>query len=500
MYRYLANSTNLTAPFCSTNQTIPFFSSFLIPALFLVILLACLPCLTNRKSRLQILRSLLGNDSAEKAFLEKLDHFKQNPELLEKYLIGGEVNLEVLDLFLTRLFGSEGLWDVADAKESVKSVLDSLRVKEKSDSVCEKSTERPDDHWAVVKELQNQVLNLTRQVCAIQRQLQMQGEVLKLAASIEGRLDEVASACERRVAETDETLRAEIRKVDVTSQVSDVASRLEELQGELGLTARAEDLQKLEEKVSRLDELASACERRALETDEIVKVDVSSQVSDVATGLGELVKEGARLQEAEQGLSVVETRATETELVLQEEIRGKIERIEMVMAPLTDPLDGIIAWLTRECGGNVHREGVVKVTASRRGGGQPENVVDFGSNSHICTTNSPNSWIRYDFVGWRVTPTSYSITSYGDGPGYDHPRSWVFEVSNDGSEGSWDVVDSRENNKELNAKLVTRTFAISAPPSGSFRFVRLRQTGKNHAGNDFLEISALELFGTLSSE
>ena len=47
------------------------------------------------------------------------------------------------------------------------------------------------------------------------------------------------------------------------------------------------------------------------------------------------------------------------------------------------PLDGIIAHLTRECGGNVHKEGVVNVTASGcfRDGFKPENAVDLKSDS-----------------------------------------------------------------------------------------------------------------------
>ena len=73
-----------------------------------------------------MLRRLLREDGAERAFLEKLDLFQQNPGLLEKYLIGSEVSLEVLDLFLSRLFGSEGLSGVADAKESVESVTGDL--------------------------------------------------------------------------------------------------------------------------------------------------------------------------------------------------------------------------------------------------------------------------------------------------------------------------------------------------------------------------------------
>ena len=119
--------------------------------------------------------------------------------------------------FLSRLCRSEGLSAVADAKEAAK---DSPRVDEKSGRACEKSPGRGDERWAAVEELKQQVLDLTRQFSALQRQLQMQGEVSQVAASIEGRLDEVARDL-----------------------------------GELGLRARAEDLKKSDEEASRLKEV-----------------------------------------------------------------------------------------------------------------------------------------------------------------------------------------------------------------------------------------------------
>ena len=164
------------------------------------------------------------------------------------------------------------------------------------------------------------------------------------------------------------------------------------------------------------------------------------------------------------------------------------------------PLDGIIAHLTRECGGNVHKEGVVNVTASSCYGYKPEYAVDLKADSRFDSDDSPNSWICYDFKGRRVTPTSYSIKSCWGGPGGYHPKSWVLEVSNDGSKGSWETVDSRKDNNDLNDRRVTRNFSLGTPQSGAFRFVRLRLTGKNHGGYDDLCICALELFGTLSLE
>ena len=221
-----------------------------------------------------MLRRLLREDGAERVSLEKLDLFQQNPGLLEKYLIGSEVSLEVLDLFLTRLFGSEGLSGVADANEAVEAAkddLDSLRAKGRSASVCEKSAGRGDEHWAAVEELKQQVLDLTRQVSALQRQLQMQGEVSQVAASIEGRLDEVASACERRAAETDEALRAEIRRLDVGAQVSDVARGLEKLEQEVS---------RLKEAEQGLNGRISAVETRAAESERVLREEVLYIVHD----------------------------------------------------------------------------------------------------------------------------------------------------------------------------------------------------------------------------
>ena len=172
--------------------------------------------------------------------------------------------------------------------------------------------------------------------------------------------------------------------------------------------------------------------------------------------------------------------------------------------------EGIIAQLTRECGGNVHKKGVVKVTASSCFGGcEPENAVDLWQDSQFWSQNEPNSWICYDFGGRRVVVTKYSITSTssgsrrktGSGSRSLHPKSWVLEISKDGSEGSWVVVDRREKNFDLNYPSVTRKFGISTGPGGAFpaRFARLRQTGENHNGDDRLVICALELFGELLS-
>ena len=169
----------------------------------------------------------------------------------------------------------------------------------------------------------------------------------------------------------------------------------------------------------------------------------------------------------------------------------------------SNPLNGVIAHLTRKCGGNVHDKGIVNVTSSgfECSGREPKlavNVLNPGTSTWFASKNEPDSWICYDFKDSRVSPTSYSVRSYKTVPGSHHLKSWVFEASKDGAE--WTVIDRRDNNDELNDKHVIRNFRISPTPSESFRFIRLRQTGKNHKGKDFLTLTALEIFGFFSEK
>jgi hypothetical protein len=70
----------------------------------------------------------------------------------------------------------------------------------------------------------------------------------------------------------------------------------------------------------------------------------------------------------------------------------------------------------------------------------------------------------------------------------------VVEGSDDGA--SWTEIDRRENNSDLDAKLVVRTFAVARP--GCFRRICLHQTSRNHRGNDYLSICAFEVFGAVT--
>ena len=99
-----------------------------------------------------------------------------------------------------------------------------------------------------------------------------------------------------------------------------------------------------------------------------------------------------------------------------------------------------------------------------------------------------------------MIPTSYTVRSVAGQPGQDHPKSWVIEVSNDGTEHSWTEMDRHNNNEDLNGSRVTVNFKTSLVRSQWIRFFRFRQTGENHGGGNELILSSLEIFGKLLEE
>ena len=157
-----------------------------------------------------------------------------------------------------------------------------------------------------------------------------------------------------------------------------------------------------------------------------------------------------------------------------------------------------------------HRRHYTQVWWKCRSDSQRHHII---SSECICKCHSygqvyleipctPNASLSFDFKVWRLTPTAYMITSGGTYPNDEHrleghhPKSWVFEGSNDNC--TWELLDRRDNNCDLNAEYVTCNFSINSHSKKSFRFVRLRMTGKNHAGVDGCVLSAFDVFRTIS--
>jgi hypothetical protein len=157
--------------------------------------------------------------------------------------------------------------------------------------------------------------------------------------------------------------------------------------------------------------------------------------------------------------------------------------------------EGMISFLTGECGGNVHDKGLVTVSASGQHWSDcpPGVLVDFESSSPgFATRDADNSWICLTFQNHRIAPTHYSIRSRTDGDCH-HLRSWVLEGSHRGE--GWKPLDYRTNNCELTGSGGVATFAVSDPCEVTM--IRLRQTGPNSSAYHHLIVRSIELFGEL---
>jgi hypothetical protein len=165
--------------------------------------------------------------------------------------------------------------------------------------------------------------------------------------------------------------------------------------------------------------------------------------------------------------------------------------IETVHIDSNSPLNGIISRLCRECGGQVYDKGVMTITSSGDSNYRCLYVTHDNSSSSFCTLNVPHSWLCLDFHEKRVSLSGYTIKSDNNSC---HLMTWVIEGSNEGSK--WILIDEVKNSQELIESFRVHTFEI-AKSSRFYRWIRLRQTGKNSSGNDQLAMCSIELFGQI---
>jgi hypothetical protein len=147
--------------------------------------------------------------------------------------------------------------------------------------------------------------------------------------------------------------------------------------------------------------------------------------------------------------------------------------------------DGIIAYLTKKHGGNVHENGIVTITSSSvidDSDMAPKNVADLMVRSYFHSKFEPDQWIRWDFREIRVRPTHDTIRA-------SYLKSWIVEGSLDGE--SWTEIDRQGQYRDDR----TASFAISNPMNG--RFIRLTQASQEGITSDYVALCAVEFFGAL---
>jgi hypothetical protein len=151
------------------------------------------------------------------------------------------------------------------------------------------------------------------------------------------------------------------------------------------------------------------------------------------------------------------------------------------------PMNGILAYLTRKHGGNVHAEGIVTLTSNlnERDGNWLGNLVDGNFKSCFWTGEEPDQRVCLDFHTMHVRPTHYRLRA-----GLAcYPNSWVVDGSLDGE--NWTEIHVRSA-KDGDCPKFLPTNSVEC------RFIRITFTGPDPYWGSYADaFVAFEVFGTL---
>ena len=216
-----------------------------------------------------------------------------------------------------------------------------------------------------------------------------------------------------------------------------------------------------------------------------------------------------RIEKLEENQKEFDAQKKSFETLIEEQ-NSKISQYEMQKQEIEDnkntieinyikgnEFNGINNYLNQISGGNSHDKGVINITANSCNGdyAHPKCLIDYNNNNYFHSRNDIlNIEICFDFKDKLVQLSNYTIKSYDCGPNSNHLRNWVIEVSNDNI--IWETADERNNDSHLNDRYVVATFSTKKL-TGFYRFVRLRQTGKNWYNQNYMIFDAFEFFGKL---
>jgi hypothetical protein len=203
----------------------------------------------------------------------------------------------------------------------------------------------------------------------------------------------------------------------------------------------------------------------------------------MADNRGKLTEEGVNSHEQRLATLAAEVERLKVGSAESRQAIAPTSKTECAMRP-GQAMDGIISYLAKKHGGNVHTQKIVTVTAKSVRGPRYAlfNAVDLASHKEFASNDEPGQWICWDFKDMRVRLTHYTIST-------EWITLWVLEGSLDGA--NW--IGLHRPPGPVN--LATASFAVSEP--SQFRFIRLTQTDKNVQGTNILRLTAVEFFGTL---
>jgi len=167
------------------------------------------------------------------------------------------------------------------------------------------------------------------------------------------------------------------------------------------------------------------------------------------------------------------------------------------------PLEGIINDFRKRCRKNPHDSQMIVITPSSKVHLEAHKIIDphnkeyWLSDDTPFTNDTPNFTI--DFKKRKVLLKSYTLKTLNYPAGNYHMKSWVVEISCNGSE--WKIIHSVQNSPILNSKAKIENFSVSQSeeciPS---RYIRIRMTEENYYNTKQMCLAGIEVFGDIFEE
>ena len=131
---------------------------------------------------------------------------------------------------------------------------------------------------------------------------------------------------------------------------------------------------------------------------------------------------------------------------------------------------------------------IVITSSGQLNGRDPSTIIEENPIKHWFTESDGNAWVLIEFTELYIQPTDYAIWSHG---GASTLRNWCFQGSNDRQ--SWVILSTHRDDESIRDPFSYGEWPINT--NGFFKYFRILQTGNNWAGNRWLYLMKLEIWG-----